>query len=143
MSLVVLDVVNLGSEVLDIECFGESRADIADPGGIFEPSLQVAGARAVSDRPQELAAKIRPRVARDSHMVQVLWAKTRVLQAPPSGVGRKPRAVLDPVEPLLLGRGHQFPVDHERRGCVAVVGVQPEDRRHAADASDASTRPVQ
>ena len=45
-------------------------------------------------------------------------------------MGREAGAVLDAVEALLLGRDDESPVDDERRGGVAVEGVQAEDRRH-------------
>ena len=40
------------------------------------------------------------------------------------------RAVLDPVEALLLGGGDELAVDDERGRGVAVVRVQAEDRGH-------------
>jgi len=66
----------------------------------------------------------RPRIAADRDVVEVGSGETRVGKAPGRRLGREARAVLDAVEPLLLGRADELAVDDERGGGVAVVGVQ-------------------
>ncbi len=130
--LVVLDVVDLGAETLDAERLGERRADVANLAGVLEPRLQVARARAVADRAQQLATEVRAGIARDGDVVEVLRAKPGVGETPARGERREAGAVLDAVEALLLGGRDELAVDDERSGCVAVVGVESEDRGQSA-----------
>jgi hypothetical protein len=46
-------------------------------------------------------------------------------------LAREAGAVLDPAEPLLLGRAHELAVDDEGGGRIAVIRVQTEDRSQA------------
>src|SRR5204862_8254570 len=96
-----------------------------------EPRLQVARARAVTDRAQQLAAEVRLGIPRDGDVVEAGGGEAGIGEAPRSGLLGEPRAVLDAVEPLLLGRRHELAVDEECRRRVAVIGVQTQDRGHA------------
>jgi hypothetical protein len=127
----VLDVVHLGGEPFDAERLRERRPDVAHLGGVLEPLLEVARRGAVADRPHELAAEVRARVARDRDVVDVLRLQAGVVEAPAGGESREPGAVLDAVEPLFLGGGDELTIHDEGRGGVAVVRVEAEDRRHA------------
>jgi len=55
----------------------------------------------------------------------------RTRKSPPragnSGLRREARPVLEAEEALLLGRGDEHTVTHERRCGVAVEGIEPED----------------
>ena len=130
--LVVLDVVEAGGEGvrLDPEPLRERRADVADARRVLEAGLEVAGARAVADRAQQLLAEVRLRVARDGDVVELLGLQARVGEAPRGGQRREAGAVLDAVETLLLGGCDELAVDDESCGRVTVEGVEPQDRGH-------------
>ena len=81
-------------------------------------------------RPDQLRAEVRLRVAPDGDVVELLRRDAGVGEAPAGGERGEAGAVLDAVEPLLLDGGDELPVDDERGGGVAVVGVQAEDRGH-------------
>src|SRR4051812_9303305 len=107
------------------------RAHVAHLRGVLQPLLQVPRARTVPDRAQELLADVRARIARDRDVVEVGRGEPRVVEAPLRGEIREARTVLDAIEALLLGGGDELAVDYERRGGVAVEGVEAEDRGHA------------
>src|SRR5205085_7041008 len=115
---------------LDAERPRERRPHVAHLRRVLEPRLQVAGARAVADRPQELAAEVRLRVARDGDVVEVARLEAGVGETPRSRELREAGAVLDAVEALLLGRRDKLAVDDERRRRVAVERVQTQDGSH-------------
>ena len=125
--LVVLDVVELGAHCRP-ESPLELAVDVADPPRVLQPRLHVA--RPGAQGAQELRPEVRPRVARDGDVVEVARLDPGVGKAPARGLCRKPRAMLDPVEPLLLGGRDELAVEDERGCRVTVVGVQAEDRRH-------------
>jgi hypothetical protein len=51
----------------------------------------------------------------------------RLAQAIGDGLRWEPRPVLETAEALLLGRGDEHAVAHQRSGGVAVEGIEPED----------------
>ncbi len=79
---------------------------------------------------RSFAAEVRPRVTADRDVVELPRVEPGVLEAPARRERGKAGAVLDPVEPLLLGGGHEHAVDDERRRRIPVIRVQPEDRGH-------------
>ena len=68
-------------------------------------------------------------------MVELGRRDAGLREAPGGGEGGEAGDVLDPVEALLLRGGDELAVDDERSRGVAVVRVEAEDRRHAADLS--------
>ena len=79
-----------------------------------------------------LAPSVRARVAADRDVVELLGLEPGLREAPARRERREAGAVLDAVEALLLGGGDELAVDDERRGGVAVVGVEAEDRGHGS-----------
>ncbi len=132
VGLVVLDVVEARREGvrLDPEPLCERRADVAHARRVLEAGLEVAGARPVADRAEELLAEVRLRVARDGDVVELLGLQAGVSETPRGGQRGKAGAVLDAVETLLLGGGDELAVDDESCGRVTVEGVEPQDRGH-------------
>ncbi len=71
-------------------------------------------------------------IAADRDVVEIGGGEARVLEAPRRSQRGEAGDVLERREALLLGGGDELAVDDERGGGVAVVGVEPEDRGHAA-----------
>ena len=134
---------HVGEVVLDVVEPG-AQAGLLDPDGLRQLALDVArpstrsrAARAGSRRSARggaSASPSRPRFARGSRPMAT-WSRSP--GARPASCRhqrgrerRKAGAVLDAVEPLLLGGGDELAVDDERRRGVAVVRVQAEDRGH-------------
>ncbi len=126
VGLMVLDVVHPRSDRVPLhpEGLGELAAHA---GGVLESLLQEAEARRVAERAEELLPRVRLRVGADGDVVDVGDREAGVRETPSGCLRRKPRAVLDSVEALLLGRRDELALHDERRGGVAVVGVESED----------------
>src|SRR5258708_22335312 len=65
-----------------------------------------------------------------NHMVELGCRQPRRVQAVLDRVPRKPGIVLAPREPLLLGRGDNAAVNHERGGGIVIKGGNAQDRGH-------------
>ena len=132
MGEVVLDVVDLGPESSRVESerLRKRGVDIADFRCVLQSGFEVARARTVPDRAEKLLADVRPGVARDGEVVEVVRRDSTFLEAPAGGEARKPGDVFDPAEALLFGGRDELAVDDEGGGCVAVVRVQAEYRGH-------------
>src|SRR5262249_13585136 len=99
---------------------------------VRQPSPEVRRLWTVAEPTAYARAKVGPPVACDGDVVELLRAQPRLGEAPGSRGGREPGGVVNARDPLLLRCGHEPPVDDNRRRGVAVVGVEPEDRRHPA-----------
>jgi hypothetical protein len=78
----------------------------------------------------EHALELGERLFVEGDGVEVAGLKAGVLQAGEGGGERQAGVVLDPRQPLLLDRGDDLAVDHERRGGVVVVRGDAEDAGH-------------
>lgn len=137
MRLVMLHVVHLSAKSGDVGIEGsrEGGARIAHTRRVLKAILQVTGARAVADGAQELLADVRPRIAGDGDVVELLGAQPALLEAPRSREAWESGDMLDSVEPFFLGGGDQLAVDDERCRSIAVIGIQAENCRHAGERS--------
>ena len=81
----------------------------------------------MADRKCRLAPQVRPRIARDSDVVDVAAGHAGHLQAAANGAGRKSRDVLDPPESFLFDGGDEHALAKENGGDVPVIGVDSEN----------------
>ena len=79
----------------------------------------------------ELAQKIGATVLIDGHMIDIRERNAAFIEAIGDGLRREARPMLDATEALLLGRGDENAVAHERGRRVAVEGVETENN-HAS-----------
>jgi hypothetical protein len=66
-------------------------------------------------------------------MVQIARRDPSGLKAPTNRMRRKARPVFDPIESFFLNGRHELTIDHQRRGGVAMVSVNPKDVHCAPD----------
>ena len=76
---------------------------------------------------EDLVQQVRLCVPADRDVIDILDVRTDGRQAVLNGLPRKPRPVLDTLEAFLLHCGCEHAVDENRRGGVAVVGVDSKD----------------
>ena len=108
-----------------------------------QPVGDVTGIAQATRGLHDLRAQVRARIAPERDVVDVARREAGVLETPRGGERREPRDVLQPAEALLLGGCDEHAVDDERRGGVAVIRVEPEDRRHTrANARSSSVATV-
>src|SRR5688500_489699 len=67
------------------------------------------------------------RIARYAHMFDIFNPNTGSFQAITHRLGRKARAMLHTIKPLLLSRGDYSRVFNNRRRGIAVIGVYSEN----------------
>jgi len=84
--------------------------------------------------------RVRTAVLVDRHMVEVLQLHPGLGQAIADGFGRKAGPMLDAPKAFFLGRGNENPVAHDARGCVAVVGIDSQDKGHVERVAALSRR---
>ncbi len=81
----------------------------------------------MADRKCRLAPEVRPRIARDSDVVNIAAGDAGHLEAAANGAGRESRDVLDPPESLLFDGGDEHAVAKQNGGDVPVIGVDSEN----------------
>ena len=74
-----------------------------------------------------LAQKSRPRIAGNGQDANVRSRCAARGDRPTQRLGGETGCMLDAIEPLLLGSGHQSAVDHRGRTRVTVVGIDSEN----------------
>jgi hypothetical protein len=81
---------------------------------------------------EKFGAQARVRIARHSHVIDLLEFQARFLQAIANGLRREPRGVFDAVKALFFHGCYEPPIAHNGRGRIAMVGVDPKNI-HRAD----------
>src|SRR5262249_47965331 len=108
---------------------------------LLDPFAFALVANTVEDKPKigafeecvrELPSEIGFRVLIDRHVLDFTQRSLSLLEAITDRFRGKPGPVLDTTEAFLLGSGDNLAIADEAGGCVAVEGVDAEDRRHRA-----------
>ena len=76
---------------------------------------------------ERLSAQSRPGVAGQSDVIDLGDRHSGLLQAVSNRSGRKARGILDAIEALLLGRGHELTVADDCGRSVPMVSIDAED----------------
>lgn len=64
-------------------------------------------------------------VVRDCHEIQIRHAQSTCTENGSDGRGRKGGIVFQPSpQALFSDRRNQFPIDHDRRGCIGMIDIQ-------------------
>src|ERR1051325_8386698 len=74
-------------------------------------------------RVQNLLMQVRRRIARDADVLDLFNRNSRHLQTVSDCLRRKSRAVLAPIEALLLDGGQQLTVTHDGRRSIPVICI--------------------
>ena len=123
--LVMLDAVILGSNLVrrDIERLRERFRNSHEPGHHFGP---FAGKTRHPQGVQEFCPEARPGIARDRDVVDFTQRDAGGVQAVADRRRRKSRRVLHAVKAFFFDGGDQPAVRNNRRGGIAVIGVDSQ-----------------
>jgi len=124
--LVMLDAVVAGSNLArrDIESLRERFRDSREPAHHF---YSFGRKTRHSKGVQELRPEARPGIARNSDVVDFAERDAGGVQAVPDRRRRESRRVLYAVKAFFFYRGEQAAVRDDRRGGIAVVGIDSKD----------------
>ena len=147
MGQMVLDVVEARLEPggVGAEGGGEQASRAFDPRGVLQARADQLEAWSVDDAEQGLPEQVRPGIAVDRDVVEIVDRDAGLVQAIADRLGGEARPVLDAAKPFFLRGGDDPAVAKEAGGGVGVEAVETENehgRRHrAAIARDRSTSP--
>ena len=125
----MLDTMELRGDRRFVESqrVGQRRLEVANLRDVRQAIAHCREPRALRDRKQQLAVKMRARIAGDRHVRQIARVEAAVLQAVADGGRRESGLVLQPAETLFLHRARQAGAGEERGTGIAVVRVHPEN----------------
>src|SRR5438552_14886502 len=126
MRPVVLDAVHIRANAGRVRTAGLGYL-LADPGEMSQSPGTTQRETRQANGIERLCAQSRPRVSWNGDVVNLGNRDAGLTKAVTHRVGRKSRGVLDAIEALLLGRGHELTVADDGGRGVPMVGVDAED----------------
>src|SRR5436309_3650263 len=126
MGPVVLDAVHIRTNAGRVQIAGFGQL-VEDPGETsHRPGTAQREARQANGI-ERLCAQPRPGISRNGDMVDRGTRNACLLKSVTVRVGRKAGGVLDAIETLLLGRGHELTVADDCGRSVPMVSIDAED----------------